>query len=69
MCASRRPQTATYNDGPGRRESVNASQNPTASMEAFGAENVLDAILWIAPPHAVPMDLNFFRQHGPILSN
>src|ERR1051325_4486211 len=37
--------------------------------EALGAVNVFDAVLWIASPHAVAMDLDFFRQHGPILSN
>src|SRR5437879_4758269 len=32
MWASRRPQTEIKSDGPGRRESVIAAQNPTDSM-------------------------------------
>src|SRR4051812_29578813 len=32
MTASRRPQTVTYSDGPGRRASVMHAANPTRSM-------------------------------------
>src|SRR5262245_37990760 len=40
MTASRRPQTATYNDGPGRVESVRHAANPIRSMNRSASNAV-----------------------------
>jgi hypothetical protein len=36
--------------------------------EAFRSVNVLNAVLRIASPHPIAMDLDLFRNHGAILS-
>src|SRR5829696_3721332 len=40
MTASRRPQTATYSDGPGRRESLRHAAKPTRSTKRSAAATV-----------------------------
>src|SRR5437868_8373528 len=46
MTASRRPQTATYSDGPGFRESVRHDEKPTLSIKRSACAAVS---MWPAP--------------------
>src|SRR5438128_3972565 len=59
---SRRPHTAMYKDGPARRVSVSVFAKPTSSMKRSAPIALSMRRLFVAPPHAVAMEFNLFRE-------